>query len=186
MIKIDVGISNRHCHLTKEDFIQLFGKEEYTVRSSLRQPGEVATEETVTIRNGDKVITPVRVLAPFREYTQVELSETEYRKLKIKAPIRDSGDVLNSALLTIEGPSASITKECGIIATRHIHLTREIKEELGLGETVTVYVDSEKPTMLLNVSLREKEGSFFEIHLDIDDGNAAKITEKTDVYILKD
>ena len=48
-MEVKVGVSNRHVHLTKEDVDILFGKDyELTPRNYLDQPGQYATEETVT------------------------------------------------------------------------------------------------------------------------------------------
>ena len=49
-MKIEAKISNRHIHLTKEDYFLLFGDEELTIRNELSQPGEFASNSTVTLR----------------------------------------------------------------------------------------------------------------------------------------
>ena len=130
-MKVTVGISAHHVHLTKEDLEILFGEGyELTVNRNINQPGQFASNEFVTIRTPKSEIAHIRILGPVRSYTQVELSKTDYIKLGLDAPIRESGDVENSAKVTIIGPKGMIEREAGIIATRHIHVPIEDAEKL--------------------------------------------------------
>ena len=63
-MKIKIGLSNRHVHLTNEDVEILFGKGyKLTPRNYLYQPGQFATEETVTLR-----INSLSLLNFYRKY----------------------------------------------------------------------------------------------------------------------
>ena len=116
-MKISVGISNRHVHLTKEDLNILYGNNyELNKKVDINQPGQFASLETVTLKTDKDEIRNVRILGPVRNYTQVEISKTDSIKLGINPPLRDSGDVLNSEVITIIGPCGSVTKECCILA----------------------------------------------------------------------
>ena len=48
-MKVKVGISNHHVHLTYDDYKVLFGDHELTKRNDLNQPGQFASNERVTI-----------------------------------------------------------------------------------------------------------------------------------------
>ena len=46
---IPVGISNRHIHLSQADYDILFPRDPITVKKELKQPGEFAAAQTVTL-----------------------------------------------------------------------------------------------------------------------------------------
>ena len=62
-----VGISNRHVHLSASDRDVLFGENyKLTNRKDLKQPGQYACNEVVTIKGPKGELTTVRVLGPER------------------------------------------------------------------------------------------------------------------------
>ncbi|STV96494.1 ethanolamine utilization protein [Klebsiella michiganensis] len=66
---IPVGISNRHVHLAQQDVEALFGKGYVlTPFKPLRQPGQFAAQECVTVVGPKGSLTQVRVLGPTRRY----------------------------------------------------------------------------------------------------------------------
>ena len=76
-MQVKIGVSNRHVHLTKEDFYKLFGKENITIKNKLTQQSEFSSNSVVTMKTDKSTLDNVRVLGPFREYTQVEISKTD-------------------------------------------------------------------------------------------------------------
>ena len=175
-MKVSIGVSNRHVHLTKEHLEVLFGNNfELEKRNDLTQPGQYATNSLVTIKTEKNQIENVRVLGPLRTYTQVEISKTDAYKLGLNPPVRDSGDVKGSSPITIIGPVGTLKLEEGcIIPTRHIHiLPSQLKMyELEGKDKVSVRVYGEKGGILNNVNLKVSEDSYFELHIDTDDANA--------------
>ena len=86
-LHIPVGISNRHVHLSREDMDILFGYGATLTRmKAVKQPGQYAAEETVTLRGPKGELTRVRVLGPLRSATQVEISVSDSFVLGVKAP----------------------------------------------------------------------------------------------------
>ena len=175
-MKVSIGVSNRHVHLTREHFKILFGEgKELEKRNDLTQPGQFASTSIVTIKTDKSEIENVRVLGPVRSYTQVEISKTDAYKLGLNPPIRDSGNLKGSSPITIIGPSGVVELEEGcIIPTRHIHiLPNQVKlYELEGKDVVNVRVGGEKGGILTNVHLKVSDEAFFELHLDTDDANA--------------
>lgn len=173
-MKVLLGVSNRHVHLTKDDYITLFGNDNIEKVKDLVQPGEFASSSKVSIKTPKNEINNVRVLGPFRKYTQVEISKTDSYMLGINPPVRNSGDLDNSEEITIVGPCGEVTKRCCIIATRHLHINNEDRKRLGLTDlkTISLKVESaDKSAILENVFIKETENGALEVHLDTDDAN---------------
>lgn len=189
--EIPVGISNRHIHLTKEDLATLFGEGyELTPIKDLSQPGQYACKETCTLIGPSmRAIENVRILGPLRKASQVEISVTDSYQLKVKAPLRESGDVKGSAPITIVGPKGVLTlKEGCIIANRHIHMSPADAAHFGVkdGDYVNVDVNSgTKHTLWYDVQIRASEKFTLEMHVDTDDANAVGIKGGATVTIVK-
>ena len=178
-MKVSIGVSNRHVHLTDEHLKILFGAGfELEKKSDLNQPGQFASNSLVTIKTEKNKIDKVRVLGPTREYTQVEISRTDAYFLGIDPPVRDSGNLDGSCPITIIGPKGELNLDKGcIIATRHIHILPEQLKLYGLEgrDMVNVKFYGEKGGIITNVHLKVSTEAYFELHLDTDDANAHMI-----------
>ena len=185
-MKISVGVSNRHVHLTDEDYKLLFGDMPFTKRNDLNQPGMFASELTVTITGSKRSISDVRVLGPLRSYTQVEISKTDAYYLGVDPPVRNSGELDGADEITITGPKGTIVRKASIIAARHIHVDKRIREEHDLVgiEKVSIGIFGEKGGLIDNVYLKDSEEAYFELHLDTDDANAFLLKQDDEVEII--
>lgn len=187
---IPVGISNRHIHLCREHIDILFG-ENYQLNpiKDLSQPGQYACKELLTIVGPSlKPIENVRVLGPERSKSQVEISRTDSFTLKVKPPVRESGNIVGSAPITIIGPKGVVTlKEGCIIANRHIHMSLEDGANFGVkdGDFVTVDAVGERRTRFYDVQVRVDKNFRLEMHLDTDDANAAGLKNGSKVKIAE-
>lgn len=178
--QIKIEVSARHVHLSREDMDILFGYgSELTKMKDLSQLGEFASEEKVDLIAEDKELKGVRIVGPIRENTQVELSQTDARSLKINAPLRISGDLNGAALIKIVGPKGEVVKNVVIVAKRHMHCTPETAEELKLqnGQIVKVKAgkDGARGLILDNVVVRVSEKFVDMVHVDTDEGNAFSV-----------
>ncbi len=173
-MKVLLGISNKHVHLCEEDFNILFNGIEMENVKDLVQPGQYVTNLFVDVKTDDGELQHLRVLGPLRSYTQVEISKTDSFKLKINPPVRSSGDLEGASEVTIIGPTGEVKKECAILANRHIHINKELREQYNLVgvEKVKLKIEGEKGAILDNVYLKDSEPAALELHLDTDDGNA--------------
>ena len=185
-MKVSVGVSNHHVHLNNDDYKLLFGDRPLTKRNDLTQPGTFASELTVSIKGPKREIANVRVLGPNRSYTQVEVSKTDSYTLGIDPPVRNSGDLEGASEITIVSEYGEITRNAAIIASRHIHVDRKIREERGLVgvEKVRVRIPGEKGGIIDNVYLKDSEEAYFEMHLDTDDANAHLLKQNDEVEII--
>jgi propanediol utilization protein len=182
-IKIPVEISARHLHLSKKDFEKLFGKEE-NLKSikKLSQLGEFASNKLVTLLNGSKKIENVRILGPFREKSQVEISATDAYTLGLKPlpKIKISGDLKNTTKISILGKKGKINLPC-IISKRHIHVSEEQAKKLSIknNQRLAVKIQGEREITFNNIIARVSKNYNLALHLDTDEGNSAGIFKKT-------
>ncbi|MDK2786224.1 MAG: putative phosphotransacetylase [Thermotoga sp.] len=187
---IIVGVSNRHVHLSREDLETLFGKGyELTPVKELRQPGQYAAKETVTIVGPKGAIENVRVLGPVRKETQVEISRTDAFRLGVRPPVRDSGDLEGTPGIVIIGPNGILVKEKGvIIAKRHIHMHPKDAEHYGVKDKDIVKViveNGDRRLIFDDVLIRVREDFALEFHVDTDEANAAMLNTGDLVYIVE-
>lgn len=176
---VPITASNRHIHLSPEHVERLFGRGyELTKLKDLSQPNQFAGKETVTLIGPKGKISNVRVLGPARGSTQVEVSLFDGFTLGVKPPIRNSGDIKGSEPITIQGPRGQITINEGLIcAARHIHMHTSDGAAFGVndGDLVQVKVDGVRGVIFSNVLIRVSPKYKLEMHIDLDEANAAGI-----------
>ena len=186
--RIPIGVSNRHIHLSKEDLLALFGKNyALTLQKELSQPGQFAAKETVTLVGPKGTLEKVRILGPVRNKTQAEISATDCYKLGIKPVIRDSGQHVETPGLRIIGPQGNVELESGVmVASRHIHLNLKEASEWSLndGDRVCVQIQSKRPMIFEDVLIRANEHYHKEMHLDLDEANAALIDAQSQGLLM--
>jgi len=174
-----VEVSARHVHLNQEAMDVLFGKDsKMTYTRDLSQPGQFVCAERVDIVGPKRTIAGVVVLGPERGSPQVEVSLTDCFTLGTVAPIRESGDIQGSAPITLKGPAGELVLQEGmIVAKRHIHLTPEDAQRLGVTDKqiVEVRVDTQRPVTFGDVVVRVSPKFAAAMHVDTDEGNAALI-----------
>ncbi|HKL43766.1 MAG TPA: phosphate propanoyltransferase [Candidatus Absconditabacterales bacterium] len=176
-MRIPIGISNRHIHLSMEDANTLFGNGyEFQEMKKISQPGQFAAQDVVTIKGPEGEIKNVRVMGPLRKHTQVEILRSDNFKLGINAPIRLSGNLKRSERLTIIGPKGEVDLINGVIvAKRHLHITiAEAKDfKLKDGQEISIKTHGERGLVFDNVIVRAKDNYALDFHIDIDEANAA-------------
>lgn len=188
-IRIPIGISNRHVHISQDDLALLFGENYHLTKfKDLKQPGQFASGETVTIKGPKGTIEKVRILGPVRANTQVEISLTDGFKLGIEAPVRESGKINATPGIEIIGPKGSIKKSEGAIAAlRHIHMPVSISKMMNLKDKdlVDVEIRGIRGGVLGNVLVRVSDSFKLEMHVDMDEANSCALKNGDTVKILK-
>lgn len=190
-MKVTVGVSNRHVHLTREDLEALYGKGyELTKKKELSQPGQFAAEECVTIVGPKRNIEKVRILGPLRSETQIEISRTDMFTLGFKdIPLRNSGDLEGTPgikIVAANGNSIEPAKGC-IIAARHLHLSPSEAANFGLKDKdiISIRANGPKGVVFNNVLVRSGDKHAMDFHIDMDDANCAGLGNGDSVEIIK-
>jgi len=187
---VPVGVSNRHVHFTREDFKAVFGADsEPALYRQLRQPGYFSCNEMVTIEGPKGSLKNVRMIGPYRPYTQVEVSVADSKDLGLEPPIRDSGNLENSPGIKITGPKGTITIKNGVILSkRHIHFHPEdaVVFKIKDGEHVRVRcgAGTDRETIFERILCRVSGKFALELHLDVEEANAAGLKNGDPAYIV--
>ncbi len=178
---IPIAVSARHLHLDKKTFAILFGEgAEPTYYKDLSQPGQYACEEKVNLIGPRNRIDGVRLLGPLRSKNQVEISRTDEYFLGVDAPVRNSGQVEDSAPIVIKGPCGQVQLTEGLIcARRHIHMHPDDANAFGVKDKDEVEVaitGGPRDLIFGDVLVRVNPGYRLEMHIDTDEGNAAELS----------
>ncbi len=176
---IPVAVSGRHVHLCAESVAALFGPgATLTIDKPLRQPGNWAAKERVTLIGPKGILEHVAILGPLRKRTQIEVSRTDSFALGIDAPVRDSGHLDGTPLIRIVGPAGQIDTDGLIVAARHIHMHPDDAAAMGLhdGQDVAMRIgEGERALTFGRTLIRVQPNAFTEMHIDTDEANAAGI-----------
>lgn len=178
-LEVPIAVSNRHIHLSKEHVERLFGRNyQLNKWKDLSQPGQFASKETVTLIGPKGKLEKVRVLGPARGDTQIEISLFDGYTLGITPPIRDSGDIDGTPSVNIQGPRGQLKVDQGLIcAARHIHMNPDdaTRFQVTNGQLVQVKVTGQRGVIFDNVLIRVSPKYKLEMHIDVDEANAAQI-----------
>ncbi|MBO5763198.1 MAG: phosphate propanoyltransferase [Lentisphaeria bacterium] len=171
---LELEASGRHVHVTKQQAEILFGHG-LTPKRPLSQPGQYLARERVTVIGPKGCFEEVAVLGPERPEGQVEISLTDGRTLGITPPVRPSGKTEDSPGAVLVGPKGRVTLNRGVIAAqRHIHMTPEDAQTMGVrdGQTVRLQVFTSRPLIFEDVLVRVSGDFATFVHLDYDEANA--------------
>ena len=184
---VELEASGRHVHVTQAQAETLFGHG-LTEKRPLSQPGQYLAQERVTLQGPKGKLERVAVLGPCRKEGQVELSVTDAMALGVDAPVRLSGDVKNSAPITVVGTCGTVSLQHGaIIAKRHIHMTPEDAaiQQVRDGDIVRLRTLTGRPVVFEDVSVRVCPDFRTYVHLDYDEANACGFRKGDLGMILK-
>ncbi|SDZ05807.1 putative phosphotransacetylase [Proteiniborus ethanoligenes] len=186
---LPIALSNRHVHLSEEHIKILFGEgHELNKTKDLSQPGQYACEEKIDVVGPKNTLKGVRVLGPARKNTQIEVSLADGFTLGVVPPVRDSGDLAGSPGAKLVGPKGEVQITEGIIAAaRHIHMHTADAEDFGVNDKdrVKVRVGGERGLIFENVLVRVHPEYALEMHVDVDEGNAAGVKNGDMVELIK-
>lgn len=188
-MNLPIALSNRHVHLSQKDLDILFGEGyELTRAKDLSQPGQYACEEKIDLVGPKSTIKGVRILGPTRPETQLEISVTDAFKLGVSPEVRDSGDINNTPGGKLVGPKGEVEIDKGlIVAARHIHMHTSDGEKFEVKDKDLVQIKIDGPRGLIfdKVLVRVSDSYALEMHVDIEEGNAAGVKNGELVELIK-
>lgn len=187
--QLPIALSNKHIHLSQEDLNTLFGQgHELSRAKDLSQPGQYACDEKVDVVGPKNTISGVRVLGPVRGETQLEISVSDAFTLGINPIVRNSGDTKDTPGAKLVGPKGEVELDRGlIVAARHIHMYTKDAEDFGVkdNDIVSIRVGGPRGLVFDNVLVRVSEKFALEMHVDVEEGNAAGIKNGDLVELIK-
>ena len=186
----EVEASGRHVHLSRKELDALFGTgHELTKAKDLSQPGQYASKERLTVVGPKGAFHNVVILGPVRKESQVEVSLTDCLQLGVKAPIRESGDIEGTPGIVLVNGDKSVSLDKGlIVAKRHVHMTPEDAEKIGVKnhDIVKVKVEGARPLIFDDVVIRVSPKFATYMHIDYDEANACGFSKGIRGRIIKD
>ena len=184
----EVEASGRHVHLSRKELDALFGTGyELTKAKDLSQPGQYASKERLTVVGPKGAFHNVVILGPVRKESQVEISLTDCLQLGVKAPIRESGDIEGTPGIVLVNGDKSVSLDKGlIVAKRHVHMTPEDAEKIGVKNHDIVKVEGARPLIFDDVVIRVSPKFATYMHIDYDEANACGFSKGIRGRIIKD
>ena len=186
---VEVGISARHIHISKESLAILFGEDhELHVFKAVKQPGQYGAEETVSLVGPKGSFPTVRILGPIRGKDQVEVSVSDCFKLGVKPVVRESGHIGGTPGIKLVGPKGEVNISEGVIvAARHVHLSQAIadKEDIIEGQILKAKIEGDRALVFDNIIARISPDFLEEFHIDTDEANAALVRSGDKVTLVK-
>jgi putative phosphotransacetylase len=158
-----------------------------TFYRKIKQPDEFVSNEKIDVAGPKGVLKGVRILGPVREKAQIEMTLTSAREIGVEAQVRISAQVEGTSGVRLIGPKGEYYLEEGVIAAfRHLHMTPQEAEALGLreGQKVSVEAGGDRAVLFKNVVVRIDELFSLEFHLDTDEANAAGLKSGDEVRLL--
>ncbi len=172
-MEFPIVIQHRHVHLSKEDAEVLFGVgTELIPERPIGHRGQFLSEQTVDLVGKNGLFEHVRILGPFREKTQVELSASDAFAIGITAPVRVSGDLLHSGHCRLRSNQTEIkVSSQTIIPARHLHCNDHTAKQLGLShhEIIAVELLDSDAQKIEHVIVRVHPTFSNELHLSSDE-----------------
>jgi propanediol utilization protein len=175
-LRAPVRVSPTHVHLTAATIETLFC-DHYCLHAlhHLGQPALYEAEETVALIGPTGHVNHVPVIGPPRLENQIEVSSTDAQILGIAVPLRQSGHIVGTPGVVIQGPRARVRLESGLIrALRHAHMTPAEAESVGVhdGDRLDAVILTHGPVILIeDVLVRTSPDYRLELHLDMDEAH---------------
>jgi len=179
-VRIPIGVSNRHIHLTKEDFTTLFGNIEPTPLFFLSgSTTYFATNETVNVYNDKHRINDVRIIMPFYKESSLEILMAD--SLALFGYVIPRGKKMHDVY--VEGPKGTILlKDAVCRSVVHLHVNPIDADWYPLKKHYRLDINNE----IIDVLENKLTDIGTTIHIDKDDAEELGVTKDTIGRLLYD
>ena len=187
-MKVKVGVSNKHIHLSVSDYKILFKDKEIEKLKDISQPGQFASTSMLTVVGPNGASLSVRLVGPTRDYSQLELSITDCISIGLKDyVIKESGYIDNAPKVSVyyDDPN-NVIKVPVVVAMRHLHLSPEDCDQAvnENGQIVEAIANTKRSAVIGDIVVRMGPTHKTELHLDTDEANAFDLHNGDEVEIL--
>lgn len=187
-MKVKVGVSNKHIHLSESDYQVLFKDKELEKLKDISQPGQYALKCMLTVVGPNGKELNVRLVGPTRDYSQAELSATDCISIGLKDyVIKESSHIDNTPKLFVyyDDPNNKVSVPV-VVAQRHLHLSPEdCDNEFNTGgQIVRAVAKTRRSGIIGDIVVRMGPSHKTELHLDTDEANAFDLHNGDEVEII--
>lgn len=187
-MKVKVGVSNKHIHLSESDYKKLFEDRELEKLKDISQPGQYAINCMLKLEGPNGKVLNVRLVGPTRDYSQVELSVTDCISIGLKDYIiKESSHIENAPKVSVyfDDPNNRISVSV-IVAQRHLHLSPEdCDQDINKnGQKVKAIANTRRSAIIDDIIVRMGPSHKTELHLDTDEANAFDLHNGDEVEII--
>lgn len=187
-MKVKVGVSNRHMHLSENDYKVLFKDKKIEKLKDISQPNQFASTSLITVIGPNGRSLSARLVGPTRDYSQLELSITDCISIGLKDyVIKESSHIDNTPRVEVyhDDPNNRVSVPV-VVAQRHLHLSPEdANQEIGEnGQIVRAVANTRRSAIIGDIVVRTGPTHKTELHLDTDEANAFDLHNGDEVEIL--
>ena len=187
IIRLPIEVSNRHIHLTKEVYEELFDEEPKKVKL-LSQPHCTLLSQRLNIYcpQQKEEIENVALLYPFRAYNQVEVSYTDAKRLFNESrgvPKRViSGDISGAFDIVVENPKngkRKVLNHSCILAKAHIHIPFSYSKKYAIEDRKSYLLTYNNRS--ISVVAKVREDYYPVVHIDIDEAKELEVSREVKI-----
>ncbi len=193
MKRLPVRVIPHHIRLSQSDREFLFGREPRTVGTG---SGSGWLDTRCILATALNRLTEVPVSPDPVPHSHAFITRGDAALLQLDPPVRTAGDILDAPSLTLIGTDGRNLTIPVVVALRHLHLLPQDAREFHIsrGEFVMAVIQSDHPShlrsagrdlILTGVETRIGNETTSELHLDVEEANAAGVSSGSLVKILK-
>lgn len=176
VVRVPINIVEHHVHLSKEHADLLFGKD-YLLNGGNHR-GYFMADDVVAVVGPKGILEGLRVIGPFREKTQVEITDTDAETIRLNPTKRYSGDLEGTPGTVLVGPKGVVTLNEGvIIPAGHLHLNPDEADKLGLigNDKVDILFKGKENLIKKDVLVRVAPNFNLKMHINSDEAQLINV-----------